>query len=107
MAVMKRALRTFDTSTLTANFQDLGAVIPFAVSKGALINPSDVDVLITDGSDQDDIRVPANGTVNVGELVSSYGQQRSTGVLFPANTQLQIKQVTAAGTGTVILNLLG
>lgn len=107
MAQLKRALRTFDAASLTANFQNVGAVVSFPVSKGALINNSDVDMLLTDGTDEDDIRIPANGTVNIGELLSSYGQQKSTGILFQANSQLQVKQVTAAGTGTLILNLFG
>lgn len=107
MAKLKRALRTFDSASLTANFQNIGAVVDFAVSKAAIINTSDVDVLITDQSTDDDIRVPANSTVNVGEGISSYGQQRSTGIVFHANTQLQIKQVTAAGTGTIVINLFG
>jgi len=107
MTRLKRALRTFDAASLTASFQDIGAVIPFSTLSGALINTSDVDVLITDGSTQDDIRVPANGTVNVSEIISGFGQQRSSKPLFEANVQLQIKQVTASGTGTIILNLFG
>jgi len=107
MAKLKRALRTFDSASLTGTPQNLGAVIDFAVSKAAIINTSDVDVLISDGSTEDDIRVPANATVNVGEGVSSYGQQRSTGIVFSANTQLQIEQVTGAGTGDIVLNLFG
>lgn len=107
MAVLNRALRTFDAASLTASFQDVGAVVEFPVSKGALINTSDVDMLLTDGSTRDDIRIPANGTVNVGEGLSSYGQQSSTDVLFCANVQLQVKQVTASGTGNLILNLFG
>lgn len=107
MAKLRRALRTFDTSTLTGSFQDMGSSIPFPVSKAALINPSDVDVLITDMSTEEDIRVPANSTVNIGEGISSYGQMASTGIVFTANTQLQVKQVTGAGTGTLVFNLFG
>jgi len=101
-----RALRTFDAASLTANFQDVGAVIPFTVWRGILINSSDVDALITDQSTEEDIRLPANGTVNVSELTFP-SSARSDVPLFEANVQLQIKQVTAAGTGTIILLLFG
>lgn len=104
--IQQRALRTFDAASLTGSFQDVGAAVTFAVWRGIFINASDVDVLITDQSSEEDIRVPANGTVNIAELTFP-SSQRSDRPLFEANVQLQIKQVTAAGTGTIIINLLG
>jgi hypothetical protein len=105
MALMQRALRTFNAASLTANFQAVGAVIPFAVWEVAFINPSAVDFLITDLSAQNDIRVPANGTLNIVGI--NYGGSRAPSFVFAANTILQIKQATAAGTGTIIINLFG
>jgi len=106
MAQYKRALRTLDTATLTANFQDIGAVIDFPVSKVAITNTSAVGVLITDGSTEDDIEVPGGGTLSIGEgLANNNGT--STKLTFTANTQLQTKWVTAAGAGKLIINALG
>jgi len=107
MSKLKRALRTFDAASLTANYQNIGAVIPFPVLKIAIINTSDVDVLIGDMSSEEDIRIPANSTMNIGEGFGNYGSYSSLKVVFTNNAQLQIKQVTAAGTGTIIMNLFG
>ena len=104
--IQRRALRTFDTSGLTANFQDVGAVISFPAWRAIFINPSDVDVLITDQSSEEDIRVPSLGTVNISELSFANSNKRDL-PLFQGNTQLQVKQVTGAGTGTLIIILLG
>ena len=87
MAKLQRALRTFDAASLTGSDADVGAIIPFTVLKASIINTSNVDVLISDQSTDEDMRVPANSTLNVGEGLSSYGQQRATGCIFTANTQ--------------------
>ena len=106
MSVYKRALRTFDTSTLTANFQNLGAVVDFPVSKVSITNTSTIGVLITDGTTEDDIEVPAGGTLSIGEGLSQ-DRGTSTKYVFAANTQLQVKQVTGAAAGRLVLNCLG
>lgn len=106
MSVYKRALRTFDTGSLTANFQDVGAVIDFPVSKVAITNTSSVGVYITDGSSEDDIEVPGGGTISIGEGLSQ-DRGTSTKYIFSANTQLQVKQVTASGAGKLVINALG
>lgn len=108
MAKLKRALRTFDSASLTSSPQSVGAVVPFVVTKAAIINTSDVDVLIGDGSSDEDIRVPANGTVNIAEGHNVQGTNRTTDdCVFYKNVQLDITQVTGSGTGTIIINLLG
>lgn len=107
MGLLKRALRTFDSSSLTGSFQNVGAVIPFATTKAALINTSNVNVYITDGSSEENIEIPANGTVNIGEGIDIKSGRSQTHVIFLNNSQLQIKQVTGSGTGKIILNLLG
>lgn len=84
----------------------MGAVIDFPVWRATFMNTSDVDVYITDGSAEADIRVPANGTLSISELVFS-NSERANKALFDASVQLQIKQVTAAGTGTIIIMALG
>lgn len=104
--IQKRALRTFDTSGLTANFQDVGAVISFPTWRAIIINPSDVGIILTDQTSEEDIQVPSLSTVNISEL-SFANSLKDDLPLFQGNTQLQIKQVTGAGTGTVIIMLLG
>lgn len=106
MALYKRALRTFDTSTLSASYQDVGAVIDFPVSKIAITNTSSVGVLLTDGSGEDDFEIPGGGTLSIGEGLSQ-DKGTSTKYVFSANTQLQAKQVTASGAGKLIINALG
>lgn len=106
MSLYKRALRTFDTATLTASFQDIGAQVGFPVSKMAIFNPSNVDILITDQLSEDDIEVPAGGTLSLGEGLSN-DNGTSTKFVFPANVQLQIKQVTGVGTGIIVMQLFG
>lgn len=107
MRIYRRALRTFDSASLTASFQNIGSTIPFVTSTLSVINTSNVDVLITDGSSQEDIRVPANSTLNISESMISDGNNDINSIVFADNVQLQIKQVTTEGTGTIILNLLG
>lgn len=108
MAKLKRALRTFDSASLTSSPQSVGAVVPFIVTKAVIINKSDVDVLIGDGSSDDDIRVPTGKTVSIDEGHNVQGTNRTTDdCVFYENVQLDITQVTAAGTGTITINLLG
>lgn len=106
MSQYKRALRTFDTASLTANFQNIGSVIPFPVSKISFVNTSTVAILITDGKDEEDIELAPGSTLSIGEGL--YQEQNlSTKYIFVKNTQLQVKQVTAAGAGKLIINALG
>ena len=105
MAQMRRALRTFNAASLTANYQAVGDVVPFAVWQIAFINPSAVDFLLTDLSNEEDLRIPANGTLNVSGI--NLESSNEPKFIFAANTILQIKQATAAGTGTIIINLFG
>lgn len=106
MSRLSRALRTFDAASLTGSFQNVGSPIGFPSWRGTFINTSDVDVLITDQSSEDDIRVPANGTISISELIFS-NSERPNKALFDSNVQLQIKQVTASGTGTIIIECMG
>lgn len=107
MALLKRALRTFDSADLDGTYKNIGPTVDFFTTKAALINKSDVDVLIADGSDEDDIRVPANGTVNIGEGLHPQSGKNNIDDVFIKGVQLTITQVTGSGTGTIILNLFG
>lgn len=105
MSVYKRALRTFDSASLTGAFQNVGTQVPFSTLALSITNTSDVDVLITDGSNEDDLRVAAGGTLSLG--VGNTNGQRDSLVPFAGNVQLQIKQVTAAGTGDIVVMCFG
>jgi len=106
MSIYKRALREFDASALTGAYQDIGNIIEFPVQKVAFTNTSDVDVYITDQTTNEDFRIPAGGTLSIGEgLFNNNGS--STKFIFSANTTLKIKQATASGTGNIIIHLLG
>lgn len=108
MARLYRALRTFDTASLTGSFQNLGAVVPFVVTKAIFMNDSDVHVLITDGSNQEDIQISDGKVIEIEEGHNATGTRRNTDdCIFLKNTQLQIKQFTGAGTGYIIVLLLG
>src|SRR5690554_454376 len=102
----RRALRTFDTSTLTGSPQNLGAIIPFPVSKVSIVNTSTVGVIITDGSSNDGIEVPGGSTLSIGEGLNNTSNI-STKFIFPDNVQLQIEQVTGSASGKLIINAFG
>lgn len=107
MAIFDRALRTFDAAALTGSPQNVGAAVPFVTYQVCIINTSDVDVLIDDGTGRDSIRVPAVGTVNLSGALRGYGQVNEPVHVFANQTQLTITEVTGAGTGTIIINLMG
>lgn len=106
MGLYRRALRTFDTASLTGSFQNVGAVIPFPTSNVAIYNTSTVGVLITDGSGENNLEIPGGGTLSIGPSTDSTGGGTQNFV-FAASTQLQVMQVTAAAAGRLIINCLG
>lgn len=104
----ERALRTFNAASLTGSPQNVGAVIPFVTLAVTIFNNSTVDVLVGDGSTQDDIRVPAGATLSLGEALTSSGYSELTNkIVFNNQAQLDITQVTAPGTGTITINCFG
>jgi len=106
MAVFDRWKGVFDSASLTGSFQNVGDAIAFPSLKVAIVNASNVAVLITDGSSKDDFEISANSTLNVGEgEAGNDGQQVK--YVFSGGTQLQIKQKTAAGTGNIIIMTFG
>jgi len=106
MTEYRRELRTFDTSTLTASYQDIGAPLPFSVSNVSITNTSTVGVLITDGKSDQDIEVPGGGTLSIGEGLSP-NAGTSVRAVFTGLTQLGVKRVTAAAAGKLIINMFG
>lgn len=93
------ALATFDTATLTGNYQLVSAAgLPRACFFLRLINSSNVDVIISyDGVTDHD--------VILGQSINPYpfqslGQPQNNVALIPRGTKIWVKQRTAAGAGS-------
>jgi len=101
------AARTFDATSLTASYQDVGAVMTTAVLGFVIYNTSDVDVQISfdDGTTNGPI-IPASGSFNA----SRFEQMRNledASFMIAEGAQIQVKQVTGAGTsGDIIINIV-
>lgn len=96
--VLKTELKEFDAASLTGSYQNFGAALSNAAIKIQFINASDVDVYVTDGTSV--WRVAAEGTVTFDEQFMRNDHQGSR-IHVADQGQLQIKQVTAAGTGSI------
>lgn len=94
----KVELIELDTATLTGTYQDFGSASAGPVYKVQFINPSNVACYITDGTSE--YRIGAEGTVTLDEV---YMRNTNVSAKYqnPKGTQFQIKQVTAAGVGTI------
>lgn len=102
--VAKLELKVFNAASLSGTYQNFGAVLANPAYQIVLSNESDVGVLITTLT-ADDIRLtpgqilPLKGAYPVGDNTEGY-------FILKNGTQLKIKQVTAAGTGFIIANIL-
>lgn len=98
--------RSFDSTTLTGSYQDFGAVIASQTYGFVIYNDSDVSVQISfdDGSTDGPI-IPAGGSF--GDDRDNWdGRTEDSRYCLPKNAQVQIQQVTGAGTsGNIILNV--
>lgn len=97
-------LKEFNAASLNGTFQNLGSALSNAARYVHIWNTSDVDVYITANGTTNDFRVPSNGDLPI----PSYTQHNTlneASFVFKKGTQLQIKQVTAAGTGVIIVHI--
>lgn len=96
-------LKEFDSASLTGAYQNFGTALTNPCYEVIISNESNVAVYISkDGSD--DIRVGAGVTITVTAL-RRFNTLTEAVYLYKTGTQLQIKQVTGAGTGTVVANV--
>ncbi len=97
--------RSFDSASLTASYQDVGAVMASPVLGYIIYNDSTVAVQISfnDGSTDGPI-IPAGGSFSDNRYVQ-YNNYSNAYYVLPTGAQIQIKQVTAAGTGSVYVNI--
>lgn len=101
----KFELKTFDSAALNGTYQNIGSVTANPCYYAVLSNESNVGVLISIDGVNPIIRLsagqilPLNAyTRHTTELLGCY--------LFKIGTQFSIKQVTAPGVGSIILNIL-
>lgn len=98
-----REVKVFSGSSLSGTPQDFGDEFEIPASKFSIINASSKDVLIADGSGQDDIYLPAGAAISNGEGYAQSGQNVQVQFSFPVGTQLTIESSDgAAGTGTIV-----
>ena len=99
--------RTFAATGLTGSYQDVGAITASAVVGFAIYNTSDVDMQISvdDGVTNGPI-IAAGGTFADNRYNQLMNSDQGSFVL-PTNAQIQVKQVTGAGTtGNLIINVV-
>lgn len=97
--------RTFDATSLTGSYQDLGSVMGSPVYSFVVYNTSDVDVQLSfdDGTTNGPI-IAAGATFAISRAEQMRNLEDAS-FMLPENAQVQVKQVTGAGTsGNIIFN---
>lgn len=98
-------LKEFNAASLTGSFQNLGTALLNPCYDAVLSNESDVGVYISIDGTTNIIRL-SPGQILPLKNYSRHFDNTEAAYLFKKGTQLQIKQVTAAGTGAIIVNIL-
>ncbi len=95
----------FDSASLTGTLQNLGTALANPGIKLQIINSSTVACIIQDANGFVNIEVPSGGTTTFDE---AYMANMNVGSKYflAKGEQLQIKQVTAAGTGSIIVHVV-
>lgn len=105
-APLRDPCRTFDSASLTGSYQDVGAVMASPVIGMVIYNTSDVAIQLSfdDGTTSGPI-IPSGATWS--ESAYSQANGVKTGdVIIKSGAQIQVKQVTAAGTGSIYVNII-
>lgn len=98
--------KTFDATSLTGSYQNLGSVASNPVRKLALWNTSDVDCIISTDGTNAHFYLPAGGTIFIDEWRGNLRTDDASYVL-PDATQLEVKQVSGAGaSGDIVAQLI-
>lgn len=98
-------LKEFNAASLTGSYQNLGTALSNPAYQVTISNESDVGVYIsTDGGSTNDIRLSA-GQILLLTYYSRHNDDTKGAYVLKKSTQLKIKQVTAAGTGAIIVNV--
>lgn len=97
-------LKEFNAASLTGAYQDLGSVLSNPCYRAVISNESDVGVYVTSDGTTDQIRL-SPGQILVLTFNSKHNNYNEGSYVFKKGTQLEIKQVTAPGTGAIIVNV--
>lgn len=98
-------LKEFNAASLTGSYQNLGTAILNPAYSMVLSNESDVGVYISLNGSTNDIRLSA-GQILPLTAYSKHNNLLQGSYICKSGVQLQIKQVTGAGTGVIIVNIL-
>lgn len=98
-------LKEFNAASLTGSYQTFGAATSNPSYYAYFFNASDVDVYISRDGSTNDLRIPANSSLPL-TYFSRHNTLTKGSSIFKKGTQLYVKQVTAAGTGTIIANIV-
>lgn len=98
-------LKVFDAASITNAYQDFGTPVSHPAYHMTITNTSDVGVYISTDGTTNDILVPA-GVSLVFVAQRPWNPTPNAVYILQKNKQLYIKQVTAAGTGSIIANIL-
>lgn len=99
--------RTFDATSLSGSYQDVGGVMASGVIGFTIYNTSDADAQVSfnDGSTNGPI-IPAASSFSSERFEQLKNKETGTYVI-PEGAQIQVKQVTGAGTGgDIIVNII-
>ncbi len=101
--VTTREVKVFAGSSLSGTPQNFGSDLEIPGYRFSIINASSKNVLIADGTGQDDIYLPAGSTLSNGEGFAQEGKSLNVQASFRIGTQLTIESSDgAAGTGTIV-----
>ena len=93
--------KLFNSASLTASYQNFGAVLTDEAVAFTIHNLSDVAAYVSVGGAADDLYVPAGKEVSINAF-----EPNKAKLCLAKGAQLKIKQVTAAGTGSIVANIV-
>lgn len=98
-------LKEFNAASLSGSFQDLGTVLGAPCYYAVLTNASDVGVYISIDGTNNTFRLSPSQSLTLYSY-TRHTDYNDASYVFKSGTQLEIKQVTAAGTGAIIVTIL-
>lgn len=98
-------LKEFDSATLSGSYQNLGTALANGSYRMVLSNESTVGVYITTDGATNQIRLSPS-QILVLDSYTRHNTATKAAYILKKGTQLQIKQVTSTGTGSIIVNVL-
>lgn len=98
-------LKEFDAASLTGAYQNFGSTLTNSAYYAYITNGSDVDVYLTTDGSTNQLRIHSGASVPL-PYFSRHNTLTRASSVFPNGVQIQIKQVTAAGTGFISANIL-